>query len=337
MWAKAMTIAAGVALSAVSGPGWADEPITLRFAVPGASPMSTTFTGVVQPWAARVEADSDGTLKLPAFFNIANFANVYDRVANGVAELGYIVLGPLGGKFPGSGVVELPSDIESARESAGAFWKLYEEGLVSAEFAEVKALALFVFPQNFMNAPRPLATLADLKGLRVATLSRGAGDIADKLGAAPISTNPAGLYELLQRRTVDAAIVGWLGLAVFKLPEVTTHHILLGLDSGGGGLVMNKDVYAKLPAKARQAIDRNTGAAASQALGASFDKIFGDAERAVRAAPGQVFVTPTPADKDRYVREVVTPLTAEWVKMTPNGAAILAAYRAEAARLRQTK
>jgi TRAP-type C4-dicarboxylate transport system substrate-binding protein len=251
--------------------------------------------------------------------------------------VGYIVLGPLGGKFPGSGVVELPSDISGAREGAGAFWKLIEDGLVSGEFAEVRPLAVFVFPQNMMNTARPVASLADIKGLRVATLSKGAGDIADRLGGAPISTNPAGLYELLQRRTVEAAIIGWLGLAVFKLPEVTTHHILHGLDSGGGALVMNKDAYAKLPAKARQAVDRNTGAAASLALGAGFDKIFGDAEKAVRNAPGRTFITVTPAERERFAREVAAPLTEEWVKKTPNGAAILAAYRAEAARLRHAR
>ena len=333
MTSVAVTLAPLIA----STPAVADEPITLRFAVPGASPVSSTFTGVVRPWAARVEADADGALKLQAFFNIANFGNVYDRVTSGVADVGYIVLGPLGGKFRGAGVVELPSDIGGAREGAGAFWKMVEDGLVSAEFAEVRPLAVFVFPQNMMNTTRPISSLADVKGLRVATLSKGAADIANRLGGAPISTNPAGLYELLQRRTVDAAIIGWLGLAVFELPEVTTHHALIGLDSGGGALVMNQDAYARLPAKAKRAVDRNTGAAASLALGASFDKIFADAERAVRGAPGRTFVTVTPAERERFAREVAGPLTEEWVKKTPNGAAILAAYRAEAVRLRQAR
>ena len=337
MLGKILSIAAMIAPLTALGPARADEPTTLRFAVPGASPVSSTFTGVVQPWASRVEADADGALKLQAFFNIANFANVYDRVANGVADVGYIVLGPMGGKFPGSGVVELPSDIGGAREGAGAFWKLVQDGLVSAEFAEVRPLAVFVFPQNMMNTAKPIASLADVKGLRVATLSKGAGDIADRLGGAPISTNPAGLYELLQRRTVEAAIIGWLGLAVFKLPEVTTHHVLLGLDSGGGALVMNKDAYAKLPAKAKQAVDRNTGTTASLALGASFDKIFADAEKAVRSAPVRTFITVMPVERERFAREVAAPVTEEWVKKTPNGAAILAAYRAEAARLRQSR
>ena len=100
---------------------------------------------------------------------------------------------------------------------------------------------------------------------------------------------------------------------------------------------MNKDAYAKLPDKAKQAIDKNTGGAASQRLGSSFDKIFADAEATVRAASNQIFVTPTPGDRERYTREVAGPLAEEWVKKTANGAAILAAYRAEAARLRREK
>ena len=58
----------------------ADEAVTLRFAIPGGSLNSSTYTTVFQPWMAKVEADSAGRLKLQPFFTIANFANVYERV-----------------------------------------------------------------------------------------------------------------------------------------------------------------------------------------------------------------------------------------------------------------
>jgi len=337
MFRKGISIAATIATLIAASPAAADEPITLRFAIPGASPTSSTYTGVFQPWMAQVEADAAGNLKLQEFFTIANFGNVYDRVVNGVADLGYMVLGSMGGKFPGSSVVELPSDIAYGREGAGAFWKLYQDGTVTAEYREVRPLALFVFPQNVLSSPKAVATLADLKGLRVATLSKGAGDIVERLGGAPMSTNPAGIYEILQRRTADAAIIGWLGLTSLKLAEVTNYHVALGLDSGGGALVMNKDVYDKLPVKAKQAIDKNSGSAASQALGGSFDRVYANAENIVRNLPGHFIVSVTQADKERYARDIAGPLTAEWVQKTPNGAAILAAYRAEAGKLRQAR
>jgi TRAP-type C4-dicarboxylate transport system substrate-binding protein len=337
MFRSVISIAATVALWTVSGSATANEPLTLRFAIPGASPMSSTYTKVFQPWIARVDADGEGSVKVQEFFNIANFGNVYDRVVNAVADIGYTGMGAAGGKFPLANVVQLPSDISSSKIAAGAFWKLYEDGLIASEFSEVRPLAFFIFPQNMLSSPRPVTTLADVKGLRVAVLSKGGGDIVERLGGAPISTTPSSFYEVLQRRTVDAAIIGWNGLMTFKLTEVSTNHIAFGLDSGGAAVLMNKDVYAKLPAKAKQAIDKNSGLATSQTIGAAWDTLYADAQEAVRKMPGQTIVSLKPQDQERYMRDVVAPLTEEWIKKTPNGAAILAAYRAEVAKLRQAR
>ena len=337
MLRKVITLAATIAPLILSSATGAQETPTLRFAIPGASPMSSTWVAVFQPWIAKVEADGEGGIKVQEFFNIANFGNVYDRVINAVADIGYTGMGQAGGKFPLSNVVQLPSDIASSRDAAGAFWKLYENGLIASEFTEVRPLAFFIFPQNMLSSPRPVTSLADVKGLRVAVLSKGGGDIVERLGGAPISTVPSSFYEVLQRRTVDAAIIGWNGLMTFKLTEVSTNHIAFGLDSGGAAVLMNKDAYAKLPAKAKQAIDKNSGVATSQTMGAAWDKLYADAQEVVRRMPGQTIVTMTQADKDRYAREVVAPLTDEWVKKTPNGAAILAAYRAEVTKFRQAR
>jgi TRAP-type C4-dicarboxylate transport system substrate-binding protein len=214
---------------------------------------------------------------------------------------------------------------------------LYEDGMIAAEWAEVRPLILFVFPQNVMSTSKPIASLADVKGLRIAAMNKISGDVVDRLGGAAISANPGNVYEHLQRRTTDGVIIGWLAMTGFKLTEVTTHHVALGLDSGGGAIVMNKEAYAKLPAKAKQAIDANSGAAASQAVGGAFDHVYAEAESTVRGAPGHFIVPVSPVEKERYMREVAAPLTEEWVKKTPNGAAILAAYRREAARLRQAR
>jgi TRAP-type transport system periplasmic protein len=315
----------------------ADEAITLRFAIPGASPSSATYVIVFQPWMAKVEADSAGQLKLQPFFTIANFGNVYERVVADAADVGYAVEGSIGGKFVRSSVVELPSDIISGKAAAGAFWKIYQDGLIASEYAEVRPLGLFVFPQNIVNSWKPLATLADLKGLRVAALSGGAAKIAATLGAAPISTSPPNLFEMMQHRTADAVIIGWLGLSVFHLGELMHNHLALGMDSGGGLVMINKEVYAKLPPQAKAALDRNSGLAASLMMGAAIEQTDADAQKSIRALADQNVVTPTAADRARYKREVADVLARDWAEKTPNGAAILAAYRGEAELLQKLR
>jgi TRAP-type transport system periplasmic protein len=337
MFFKAMPLVAAAVLAMAPAAADAAETDSLRFAIPGASTISTTYTHIFRPWMDRINADARGSIKVEAFFNIATFQNAYDRVVNGVADIGYSGIGTLGGKFPGSNVAELPSDLNSSEIGSAALWKLYEKGLISGEFSDVRLLAIFVFPQNMLNASRPITSLDQFKGLRIATMSRGAAKIATRLGAAPLTAGPASLYTILQRHTADAAVTGWNGLVVFKIAEVTSHHIDLGLDSGGGVVLMNKAAYAKLPAGGKQAIDKNTGFDASRSIGAAWDKLYAAAKEKVRNMPGHTIVTLSDAEKARFDKDIAAPIREEWVKETANGAAILAAYEAEVAKLRPAK
>ncbi len=317
----------------------AQDTVTLRFAVPGIPPGTPTWTLMWDPWIAKVEKDSEGTLKLQTFPGaaLANMSNVYDRVVSDAADIGTGVQGSIGGKFPGSSVVELPSNI-GGRDGAAAFWKIYQDGLIAAEYADVHPLGLFVYPQSFLNANKPIARLAQVKGLRLATLTKADAEMAQLLGAAPISTTPVDVYEILQRHAADGVIIGWLGLDGFKLQEVTNNHLVAGLGSGGGFLLMNKDAYAKLTGKAKAAIDRNSGYAASmEDFGAALDRIYAASQTEVRGQPGHTITTLDPADVQQYQSQIVQPLAAAWQKNIPNGAAIFAAYRAEAARVSAQK
>jgi TRAP-type C4-dicarboxylate transport system substrate-binding protein len=330
----AVVFAAAVLASAAQ----ADEPTTLRFAIPGSGPQSPTWALLWQPWIQKVEADADGTLKLQTYFGgtLANLFNVYDRVGSGVAEIGTGVQGSVGGKFPGSSVVELPSDI-AGKEGAPGFWKIFQDGLISAEYTETKPIFLFIYPQSFLNTTKPIAKLDDVKGLKIATLTRADAEVANRLGGAPVTTNPAEVYEMLQRGGANGIIIGWLGLVGFKLAEVTNNHVVVGLGSGGAFLVTNKEAYAKLPEKARAAIDKNGGTAGSKWAGEQIDLIYSNSEKIVRGLPSHNIGPLAPAEYARYQKEIVTPLTEDWKKRIPNGEAILAAYRAEVLKVRAEK
>jgi TRAP-type C4-dicarboxylate transport system substrate-binding protein len=337
MLKKAIGLAAALALTTLAA-AKADETVTLRMALPGTTTTMPNWTGLWGPWIARVEADAAGTLKVQPFFGntLANFGNVYDRVTGGAVDIGAAVQGSIGGKFPLSTVVELPSDI-IGKEGAPAFWKLYQDGLIAEEYAAIKPLALFVYQQSFLSAQKPVAHLADIKGLRVATLTKVNSRVIASLGGAPISTSPPDLYEMLARHTADATVIGWLGVHEYKLDEVSNYHLAVGLGSGGGLLMMNKDVYGKLPAAAKAALDKNSGYAASQQLGIALDAVYASSQAEVRKLSGHTIATLAPADKDEYEKQVVDAEVAAWTKNTPNGAAILAAYRGEARKLRAAK
>jgi TRAP-type C4-dicarboxylate transport system substrate-binding protein len=317
----------------IAQPAAAADPVTLRFAQTG-SPTSPTWTLIWKPWIDRIEAASDGTLKIQPFHGptLATMQNVYDRIESGVADLGSGVQGSIGGRFPGSSVVELPSDAIS-REASSGLWRIHQDGLIAVEYAETRPLALYVFPQSFFNLRSPVDKIADLKGLKIATLTKAEAELINQLGAAPISTSPVELYQALSRRTIDGVTIGWLGLVGFKLHEVVKHHILARTGSGGGFVAMNRSVYAKLPAKAKSAVDANSGHATSQLFGEMLDRIYANSERIVRQEDGHSFADADP-EGARQFRAIADQLIDAWTKKTPNGPAILAAYRAEVARVR---
>src|SRR6185312_12722483 len=95
----------------------------------------------------------------------------------------------------------------------------------------------------------------------------------------------------------DGVIIGWLGLVGFKLAEVTDHHLVIGLGSGGGFLLMNKTAYDKLPGHAKAALDKHSGYEASRdAFGAALDRIYANSQAIVRGQPNQTISTLSPEE-----------------------------------------
>ena len=112
-------IAAAVAALALAGASAAAQaqqaPIELKFGYP---PPTTTpyYQGNAVPWAKAVEEGSGGAVKVTYFpgGSVANFRNVYDRVLNGVVDLGYGALQDQGDQFARAGVGALPFEIGRA-------------------------------------------------------------------------------------------------------------------------------------------------------------------------------------------------------------------------------
>jgi TRAP-type C4-dicarboxylate transport system substrate-binding protein len=107
---------------------------------------------------------------------------------------------------------------------------------------------------------------------------------------------------------------------------VTSYHVNVQLGSGGGFMILNKDTYAKLPAKAKAAIDANSGYGPSKAFGDVIDANATEQFDTVKAMPGQTQAFLPPEEKKRWQERSIA-MIDEWVKATPDGAAVLAAYR----------
>ena len=98
-------------------------------------------------------------------------------------------------------------------------------------------------------------------------------------------------------------------------------------------MFMNKKAYDRLPAKAKAAIDRYSGEAYSRRLGKAAMKMNAVGRARVKKMAGHTVARASKAEFARW-RKRLAPLTDQWLKRTPDGAAVLEAFRAEVAKVR---
>ncbi len=332
----AIPLAAAALAAAAPAPAGAD-PIQLKFAFPGA-PQAAIYTHGVVPWTKEVEKASGGTITIKTYAgqSLASLTNVYDRINNGVADFGFALLGLFAQQFPKTTVVTMPFEARNPHEAAVAMWHLYEKGVISDEYKSVRPLAIAAFTNVAIHSRKPIHSMADLKGLRIALNSRVLGEVIERLGGTPVTMPPTELYQALSRGVIDAAGVGWAAVLPFKLDEVVNVHVEAPLTAEGMFNLMSKASYERLPEKARTAIDANSGMRFSLMMARAVQGMTDSGRKMTRAMKGQTIVQLTPEQDARWAKRVA-PVITEWEKSTPDGPAVLAAFRRELGAVRAGK
>jgi TRAP-type C4-dicarboxylate transport system substrate-binding protein len=329
--------AALVAAVVAMGAARAEEPVVLKFNFMP-PPFSPYVAQSIGPWMDGVKEKSGGAVEAKLFpgGQLANYNNVLDRITNGVVEVSYGIFGNLGNQFPKASVSVLPFEAEDSETPSVALWRLYQRGLVSDGLDIVRPLALFVFPYSALHAAKPIHTLDDMKGQKIGIFSRQLGDIVELLGGTGVSLQPTEIYQSVSRGLIVGTLFGWAGVPTFKLQEVAPQHLDAPLGNSPGFIIMNKDAYAKLPAKGKAAVDAESYEKFSRSFGNSGDRQAEAARAKIRETVGQSIYRLAPAEEAKW-RDRLKPIAEEWVRSTPNGAAILAADREELAKLRASK
>ncbi len=322
-----------IAIAAAPLAGRAAEPITLKFGNPG-SPTGDVSTQIIEPWVTKVNKEAGGTLRVQLFSGpaLGHFPQIYDRVLNGVADIAFALLGPLSRQFPQTSVASLPFETPDASIGTVALWHVYERGLLADEWKLVKPLTLMVFPNVVIHTNKPVQSLADIGGLKLSVQSRLMSDTMQRLGVAPITLAVTDLYESLNRGVVDGSVIGWPATRSYRLPEVTNYHLEVPLGGEVTFIMMSNKSYEKLPEKDRAIIDRASGGPWATAIGKILDHADEAESTLVGKTKGQTVAQLSAAEQAKW-KERVDAVVEDWTKRTPNGAAVLAAYREEVAKL----
>jgi TRAP-type C4-dicarboxylate transport system substrate-binding protein len=256
----------------------------------------------------------------------------YDRVVDGVADIGWTLSALTGGRFKQQDVAALPFETKDANEPALALWRMLEKGVTAAEFAQVKPLGFWAFPNAALHSKEPIRSLDDLKGKKVTVSNPISAKMAVLLGATPVTMRPDEVYQALSRGVADVAMMPFTGMQTFKIHEVARQHLDVALGGDPAIVFMSKQSYDRLPPQAKAAIDKHSGAALSRRAGQATQNEWEGARTNVKDT-----VSTLAPDQERQWKAALEPLAKEWAQSTPGGAKALDAFRAEVAAARSGK
>jgi TRAP-type C4-dicarboxylate transport system substrate-binding protein len=313
------------------------EPLQIKFGTTGPA-FGPLHEEAYSAWSKDVTEASQGTVEVKVYpaQQLGTMINIYDRMLNGVAEVAYMVLGPISTQFPRATVVGLPYLVNTPMEAAQALWNAYEHRVFADEFDKCHPVAMAAFSNTTLHARKPFATLDDIKGWKIGAQSRLTGEVAEKLGGSAVSLPIAESYQALSRGTIDAYLTGWPGIVPFKLAEVTVTHVDTPLAAEMAFNCMNKDTYAKLPAPAKAAVDKYSGMPFSERMARAIAKMAEQGRAAAMERKDAKMLTLPPAEENRW-KERLAPIAEDWAKATPDGTKVLAQFQDEVAKVRAAK
>ena len=177
-------------------------------------------------------------------------------VRSGQVDIAAAPLTTVSGDVPildGVDLAGMNSDIRQARKVADAMMPVANKEL---ERLGIKLVATYPFSGQMLFCRKPIATLADLKGLKVRINGPSAGDLVKALGGQPVSLAFGEVYTALERGTVDCGITGSGSGNSVKWPEVTTHLYTMALSWSTSGYFVNLAWWNKLDPAVRAQFEK---------------------------------------------------------------------------------
>lgn len=228
----------------------------------------------LRPFVEAVEADSDGRIAIDlqpvGVFGAPN--KLYELVEAGVVDMAWTVQGYTGGRFPQSGVVELPFLFDRAETGSTVLWTMHAEGHFDRDYGTVKLLALYTHrPYGLFTTGPEVRTIENLDGLKVRTPSAVVGEALTILGATPVGMQVTEMAEALRLGTIDSSVFPWEAIELFGLQDELTALTDARIAAPRFMVIMNKARYDALPDDLKAVIDSHSGLAFSKAIGAGLD------------------------------------------------------------------
>ena len=315
-----ITAAGALALSAAA-------QAQTKWDLPAAYPATNFHTVNLQQFADDIDKASSGKLKITVHANASLFKlpEIKRAVQGGQAQIGEILLSAYQNEWIIFGADGLPFLADSYDE-AMKLWRA-QKPLLDKKLGEQGMMVLYsvAWPPQGIYTKKPLASAADLKGVKWRAYSPATSRIAELVGAQPVTVQAAEFAQALATGVVESTMTSGATGVDSKLFE----HLKFYYDTQAwlpkNAVIVNKAAFDALDAPTRAAVTKAAADAEARGWAAS-RKVNVDTLERLKVNGMQV-LPPSPQLKADMAKVGETMLK-EWVdRAGADGKALLDAYR----------
>ena len=321
---KFALVAAAVSFSAAAS---FSASAQTKWDLPAAYPANNFHTENLTQFAADVDKATSGKLKITVHANASLFKapEIKRAVQGGQAQIGEILLVNYQNEWQIFGADGLPFLADSYDESM----KLYkaQKPLLEKKLGEQGMMLLYAvaWPPQGIYVKKPIASAADLKGVKWRAYSPATARIAELVGAQPVTVQAAELSQAMATGVVES----YMSSGATGYDTKTYEHIKYFVDTQAwlpkNAVLVNKAAFDALD-KPTQAAVLKAGADA-EARGWSTSKAKNTEYLDLLKKNGMTIAPPTPQLK-ADMKKVGDTMLKEWLDKTgPEGQALVDAFR----------
>jgi TRAP-type C4-dicarboxylate transport system substrate-binding protein len=309
-WAL-VTVAAGALLAATTA---AQAQKVLRVSS-WAPPTHHINSEILPTWGKWIEEASNGRLQIKVEYGLAPPPGQFDVARDGIADISWSTYDYTPGRYVLTKVVELPGLDTSAEAKSVALWRTQQDVFAKAdEHKGLVLLGVMVHGPGMIHTKDKLASLADLKDMKIRIGGGVAAEVGKMLGVVGVQVPAPKVYETLSQGVADGVFFPIESKKSFRIYEVAPYTLIVpgGMYASAFGFVMNPDSYAALSEDDREALLSVSGEKLSAMAGKAWDKADEAGMQVVKDAGNTV--TEVSADDAKMFDGIIAKLQGEWVE-----------------------
>jgi len=292
-----------------------------------AYPANNFHSENVVQFASDVEKATAGKLKITVHSNASLFkaTEIKRAVQGGQTQAGEVIQASMQNEWQIYGADGLPFLADSYEESLKL--QASQRPMIEKKLADQGLVYLYAvaWPPQGLFTKKPIASAADLKGIKWRAYSPATARIADLVKAQPVTVQAAELSQALATGVVEATMTSGATGVDSKLYEQLKYYYDVQAWLPKNMVIVNRKAFDALDKETQEAVLKAATAAEVRGLAAS-KRVDTDSKAKLKANGMQVVEASSQLKAD--LKKVGETMLTEWLeKAGAEGQALLSAYK----------